>query len=363
MKLRLKTATLQEMMTKVVKGATNNKIIPLTGLLSISLSGGTLSVTTTDAVNFFTIVESPVEGEDFSVVVKVDLFSKLVAKTTSDFITLELEGNSLSVTGNGTYKIDLPLDEEGQPIKFPGYSFNEDSAEKGTIKLASIKSAILANKPALAVTMEAPHLTGYYCTPNSIVSADSFNICVNSVKTFNKTVLMASIVFDLLAMSDSEDISYAFDESRILFTTPKMRLIAKPMNGVEEYPIEAVQGFAGCEFPSSCVLPKTLLINVLDRLSLFISDFDVNGVYLTFTTDGVRVASTKNTASELIPYQSSENFAPFTCLAGVDSFKKQIQARSGETVTMHYGIPDAIKLVDNNVVQIVALLEDDRTEE
>lgn len=365
MKLRLKTSTMHEMVTKVTKGATNNKMIPLTGLLSIVLNSGSLRMTTTDAVNFFTIMEAPVEGEDFAVVVKVDLFSKLVSKTTSDFITLELDGNTLKFTGNGTYKIDLPLDEEGRLIKFPECSLGEGEHEKGLIKLSTVKSAILSNKPALATTMEAPYLTGYYCTPDSIISADRLNICVNTVKTFPKNVLISSIVFDLLAMSDSEDISYEFnfDKDQVLFTTPKMCLMAKLMKGVEEYPVEPIQGFMECEFPSSCVLPKTFLVNVLDRLSLFISDFDVNGVYLTFTTDGLRIASTKHTASELIPYQSSNNFTPFTCLACVDSFKKQIQARSGETVTLYYGIPDVIKLVDNNVVQILALLEDDRVED
>ena len=40
--------------------------------------------------------------------------------------------------------------------------------------------------------------------------------------------------------------------------------------------------------------------------------------------------------------------------------KKQISARTGEVVHLYYGDPSALKIVDNNVIQVVALLEDDR---
>ena len=362
MKLRIKTTILQEMVNKAIKCSTGNKMIPLTSLMSIVAQDGKISITTSDAVNFFTLSETAEVLEPFSVVVKVELFSKLVAKTTSEFITLELDGSSLSFTGNGTYKIELPLDEEGQLIVFPSTDFESES-QKGSIKLATIKSIILANKPALAVSMEAPHLTGYYCDTNKVISADSFNICINSVKTFPENVLIAPIVFDLLSMSDTEDIAYEYTKDIIVFTTPKMRLYARTMKGIENYPVEAVENFATTVFPSNCSLPKTMFLNVLDRLSLFISDFDTNGVYIDFTKDGAKVFSTRNNATELIPYQGSEDFAPFTCLVQIDSLKKQISARTGEVVNVHYGIDGALKLVDNNITQIIALIDDEDVEE
>ena len=46
-----------------------------------------------------------------NVEVQAELFSKLVAKTTTETITLTLKESSLEVKGNGTYNIELPLDE------------------------------------------------------------------------------------------------------------------------------------------------------------------------------------------------------------------------------------------------------------
>ena len=179
MKFTVKTETLKQMVTKASKASINNKMIPLTGLMNISLQDGKLSITTSDAVNFLTITEPDITGDNFSVVVMTELFSKLVSKTTSDSIVLTFENNILTFTGNGTYKIDLPLNEEGELIVYPTIPTPTDNVINGIIKLSTIKNVILANKPSLAVTLEAPFLTGYFCNKDTIVSADSFNICIN----------------------------------------------------------------------------------------------------------------------------------------------------------------------------------------
>lgn len=358
MKFTIKTDLLKQMVTKAAKASINNKMIPLTGLMNIELKDGNLNITTSDAVNFFTITEPNIVGDNFAVVVMTELFSKLVSKTTSENVVLDFTNNSLTFTGNGTYKIDLPLDEEGELIKYPVITEPTEGTTAGIIKLSSIKSIILSNKPSLAVTLEAPYLTGYYCNEDMIVSADSFNICINKIKTFPRSVLIAPIVFDLLSMAEAEDINFVYTDTTIVFTTPKLKLISKNMVGKEEYPIKAISEYMNNEFPSNCTLPKTALLNVLDRLSLFISDFDIDGVYMNFTAEGVRITSNKGSASELIPYQSSNNFAPFTCLAGVEALKKQVSARTGELVNVYYGVPTVLKLVDNNVIQVVALLDD-----
>ena len=359
-----KTSVMKDMIAKAKKGASNNKMIPLTGFIHISLNSNVLKMTTTDSINYLTIIEDKVEGENFDVVVKADLFSSIVSKTSSENIKLKFDGASLTFTGNGTYKIDLPLDENGEPITYPNFRVDfGDNCRKGTIKTSVIKNVILSNKPSLAVTMDAPHLTGYYCTDDCVISADSFSICINKVPTFNETVLVSPTVFELLNMCSCDDIEFSITGDKILFKTPKLELYGTLMPDVDDYPVEPIRNYETFEFPSNCVLPKTALINVIDRLSLFIGDNDINGIYLTFTTDGVKIECDKSKAIETIPYQGSENFKPFTCFAEVDALKKQISARTGEVVHFYYGFDKAIKILDGNVTQIVALLEDTRVKE
>jgi len=361
MKLKLKTLKMQEMVSKAIKGASNNKMIPITGLMAIELKDNVLTLTTTDASNYVKIIEKQVEGDNFYIVVQTDTFSKLVAKTTVEFITLTLKENQLEVHGNGKYSIELPLDEEGKLIKFPEYKFNHD-AEKNVINLTTIKSILGANKAALAETMEVPCYTGYYFGEDSVVTTDTFKICHNAIKVLQETVLLPSELITLLSIMTDEKITVQQADGKILFTTENCVIYGTDLDGIDDFAVEAITGFVQSEFNSMCKLPKAALLAVLDRLMLFVTNYDKNGVYITFTAEGVLISSKRLTGSELIKYQGSENFQPYTCCADIQMLKSQIAAQDGELVELYYGHEKAIKMVSGKITQIVALLEDDRAD-
>ena len=101
MKLTVNTQTLQTMVVKSMKGASCNKMIPLTSLMAIELKDNRLSLITTDATNYLYVSETKVEGDDFYVVVQADMFSKLISRLTCEKVKLELSDNVLKVKGNG----------------------------------------------------------------------------------------------------------------------------------------------------------------------------------------------------------------------------------------------------------------------
>ena len=358
MKLKLKTLKLQEMVSKAIKGASNNKMIPITGLMAIVLKKGVLTLITTDATNTLKVMEKDIEGDDFYIVVQADIFSKLVAKITTETITLTLKENSLEVKGNGTYSIELPLDEEGQLIKFPEYKFDTE-VEKSEINLSTVKVLLNANKAALAQTMEIPCLTGYYFD-DKVITTDTFKVCSTDIKVFPHKVLLPAELMELLDLMDEEKITVQVSGNKILFSTNNVVVFGSQLEGIEDYPAEAIQAYLDQEFTSMCKLPKSALLNVLDRLSLFVSTYDKNGVYLTFNNEGVLFSSKKSNGTELIKYQGSENFQPFTCCADIELLKSQISAQDGEVVELWYGHEKAIKMTSGKITQIVALLEDDR---
>lgn len=362
MQLKLKTVKLQEMVAKAIKGASNNKMIPITSLMAIELKKNKLTLTTTDATNYLKVIEDKVDGEDFYVVVPVEVFSKLVARTSVENIILTLKDNELHVKGNGTYSIELTLDEEGKHIKYPEYKF-DSKAKPSTINLSTIKTLLNANKSALAVTMESPSLTGYYCDEKRVISTDTFKVCNTDIPLFTEKVLVSPELMDLLALMTEEKITVQSSGSKMLFTTSNMIVYGVQLDGIEDYPVEAIDNFLNTEFISKCKLPKSTLLAVLDRLSLFVSDYDKNGVYLDFSKDGLAISSKKSTGTELIKYQGSDNFQPYTCCADIQLLTSQIKAQDTEIVELWYGQEVAIKMTSGKVTQIVALLEDDRLTE
>ena len=360
MKLTITTNTLQNLVSKAMKGASNNKMIPLTGLMAIQLKDHELTLITTDATNYLYVRESKVEGDDFYVVIQAEMFSKLIARLTCEKVSLELKDNVLLVSGNGKYSIELPLDEEGELIKYPDplAAFGNGGTEEN-VNLSTVKLILNTAKSALADTLEVPCYTGYY-TGNNVVATDTYKICGINIKLWDEPALISPEMMSLLDIFTDEKIAVIRKENVMVFESQNCTLYGTLMDSIDDYQIEAINGLLEQDFESSCKLAKAQLLQLLDRLSLFVSPYDKNGIYLTFTRDGLQIESKQANSTETIPYAESNNFHDFTCCVDIEMFHSQVKANTGDGITIHYGEDNAIKLTDGNVTQVVALLEDDR---
>lgn len=357
MKLTIKTQKFQEMVAKAAKGASENKLLPITSMMAIELKSNKLTLTTTDTANTLKIIADKIQGDDFYVVVPVDVFSKLVAKTTVETITLTLKENSLEVKGNGVYNIALPMDEEGL-VRFPEYSFSKRGVVQRSLNLTSIKNILNINKAAIAKTIETPCLCGYYIGERVLTTNETV-ICFNDMNLLGIDVLISPTTMELLALSPQEKIDCYYRDGWFLFETPEMILHGAEHDDKQLFPVEDITSYLSQDFDSSCALPKALVQNVIDRLALFIEPYDKNGVYLTFTPEGLRISNKQSKSSELISYIESQDFKPFQCYIDINLLKSQIDAIPEEKFSLYYGHPAAVQLKCGKITQIIALLEDE----
>lgn len=358
--MTIRTSTLQSMVAKAMKGASCNKMIPLTGLMAIELVDNTLTLTTTDATNYLYIREDKVDGDDFYVVVQADMFAKLISKLTCEKVNLELKDNVLTVKGNGKYSIELPLDEEGELIKFPNPLDNATSnGVEYTVNLSTIKLILATAKSALADTLEVPCYTGYY-VGDKVVATDTYKICGINIKLWDEPTLISPEMMSLLDIFTDEHITAVREGNTMIFESDSCTVYGTLMDSIDDYQIEAIEGLLSQDFDSSCKVTKSALLQLLDRLALFVSPYDKNGIYLTFTREGLQIESKQANSVETIPYAESTNFHDFTCCVDIEMLHSQVKANTGDGITLHYGEENAIKITDGNVVQVVALLEDDR---
>lgn len=360
MKLTINTETLKTLLTKAVRGCSNNKLIPITSMICISAVGKKVQLVTTDATNYLYVSgEALKEESDFYVTIQVDTFSKLIQKMTCENVSLEIKDGVLVVSGNGTYKIELPLDENGNPVKFPDPVKDLDYHDvEATITKPIIDSIINTAKSALATTLEVPCYTGYYMG-DKVITTDTYKICGMDIDIFNVPKLLSSEAVDLLTVMTDNDVNiYEHDNNVLVFADSGEVLYTKEMAGIEDFQVEAITELLESEFDSVCKFPKSSIIPMLDRLSLFVGTYDKGAVILTFTKDGLMVSSKADSGQEIIPYTDIENFKEFTCLVDVEMLQSQIKAQVGDMVTLYYGKENAIKMVDGNVTQIIALLED-----
>lgn len=366
MKLTINAEKLKEMVSRSIRGVGNNKLIPLTSLMAIEVKDNKLTLITTDATNYLYIIEDKVVADDFYAVVDANIFSKLVSKMTCENISLEIKSGIwvLEVTGNGNYKIELPLDENGEPIKYPDpYSDKLSNAtEVGIVNRTTMQVILETIKPALAVTLENPCYTGYY-VGDSVVATDTYKIASMGVKLFDSEAkLISAELFDLLAVMTEEKITVRMCNDDVLFVTSNCIVCGKFMEGIEDYAIDAIMGLVETEFTSFCAVPKNALIQLLERLSLFVGPYDKNEIYLTFTKEGLQVSSKAANGIEIIAYTASSDFKDFTCSVDIQMLLQEVKSIQNDVIELYYGEDNAIKITDGNITIVVALLEDDSEE-
>ena len=363
----MNTAAFQGMVAKSVKGASGNNNLYMTQLMCIRLNNNVLTLITSDGSNFLYVQQDKVAGDDFEVVVPADKFSKLISKLTCDEVTLEVkestsgELDKLIVKGNGKYVIELPYDEEGELVEYPD-PIEEDADESWSvtdINLSTVHLMLSTAKAALMLGTEALCYTGYY-VGERIVTTDTYKICGIDIKLFDEPKLIPTELMDLLDLMTEENVNVKYNEDTFIFSTNTVTVYGHTLEGIDDFQIDAIGSLLDEQFTSSCTIEKSKLLQMLDRISLFVDVFDKNSVYLTFTKDGLEVSSKKDSGAETIPYKDSENFTDFTCCLDIELFKTQVKAHQSEAIEVLYGKENSIKFVDGNVKQILALADDDR---
>lgn len=357
--MKVTTSRIKEAVNKAIKGASFNNLIPLTSMLGIKISDGNMRLLTTDMTNNLCVIIDKVAGDDMDITVDADKFGKLISKITSDDIELTVNDSVLVVKGNGTYKISLVTDEEGL-VSFPDITIEGDCENE--VKLSSIMSAYNINRTALAKTLEQPALIGYYCA-DKVITTDSNVITFNDFNMMgtDEPALISAQMMQLLTLNKQENIKWTFDKDTKEFTfiSDDVIITGPMLEGIEDFPAEAISAYLDEAFPSSCKVPKELLLSVLDRLALFIEPYDKNGAYFTFGRKGITIHSKKDASTEVINYVESKDFEPFTCLVDIPMLKEQIQANPEDTIKLYYGNENALKIECGKVTQVIALLEDE----
>ena len=175
-------------------------------------------------------------------------------------------------------------------------------------------------------------------------------------KTFDLIELIKGVIQRCNVMTE-EKISVTLKDNILVFNTNECCVYGPVLDGIDDFAVEPITQLLESEFESMCKIPKSSLLQLLDRLALFVGTYDNNGILLTFTEQGLQVSSKASNGVELIPFMESNNFKDFTCFIDIDMLQSQIKAQVSDAITMYYGSDKAIKMTDGNITQIVATLD------
>lgn len=352
--MKIKTEQLKELMAKAIKGASNHKLLPITGFVMIKNEKKKFTLTTTDGVNILEVSADNAEGKDLYAVVVAELFNKLIARTSTEYVNLEVTKKGLEVKGNGVYIFDMPLDEEGKVVSI---SIPEIiSKESKQVDLEDIKGVLYSNKSAIAETFEVPCLTGYYSDSTGVITSDGLKICNTNNKIFNESALISTELMDLLSVFDTDDILLSVQDNLVLFSSKRINVYGKLMSEVEDYPVKDIKEYFTIKFENEVKLNKNKVLEVLDRLSIFTEGYDKSVLQFNFEDSELVILDKDNTICEKIKYESLEGKAGnFACNVDITLLTPQIKALDSEVFTIHYGLENAIMMTTPNIKQIISL--------
>lgn len=335
-------------------------MMPLTSLIGIEYLDDNLILTTADGSNQFKVSSTEVQlgitekQPNFYTIVNADTFSKLVGKTTKEFIKLENKENYLEVVGNGSYKLEIAINEEGEMVRFP--EIQNIDVEPFTISTQLLQEAINTAKASVAKTMEVPYLTGYYISDKTI-STDRQLVFQSNVGLSKEPLLISSEMAELLLLVDSGDINVLHKDNNLIFFNQSFKIAGKELEGKETYPVSQISNLIDSSYENTVKVNKQELLNVLDRMSLFVTEYDKNGIFLNFTSNQLCIKSQKSNAIESINYIDNKLANIFECLVDIEMLKSQVETISTDIVEMYYGQEKSIKILDGNCVHIISLLD------
>lgn len=363
MKVTINTEKLKSMVSRALRGVGNNKLIPITQLINVSVSNNELKLITTDATNYLYIIDM-MEADDFDVTVSADIFGKLISKMTSENVTLEVKDGILEVKGNGTYTIELPLDENGEAIKYPNpvADIDESKYKESQVSLSVIRTIIDAIGPSLATTLELPIITNYYVGEKT-VATDRYKIACLDNQIIDTQLIISSIYMNLLdVMTTTTDrIKVLTDENTIISMSGDCIVYGKLADTVNDYPYDSIINLLNTDIDDVCSIKKAELLNLLDRMSLFTNDITSRSTPITikFGADEVTITNKSGKSSEAIKYADDKVHEIFECVINIELLTSQVKAYSGDVIEVHYGNDNLLKFVDGSIIQIVALYSED----
>lgn len=338
-KVTLQTAILKDLVAKAVKGSTMNPVIPLSCFMQVKVRDGVLYIRTTDNINFVTTKKEVENTPNFEIVVESKQFSAIISKLSSEYTSLIMDGNALVIeAGNGKFNMALSVDSDGSNIKFPEPEFTPIGGSK-LITPTEMKAILSYNKVNKADSREMPAIFNYYVDNECVISTNKTKACASAISFTEQPACIPPNLMDLLpTVMDESGITIQENEDSILASSTIGTVYGKKClpADVEVFPAAGAKSLFSQNATVEVSVPKQDLLNVLDRMLLFVDTLQYFRVDVTFTKDTLKIYDVNSKSMETIQLLPNEleEFEPITLPLDAKEFYSQVSTIVPAVVTI-----------------------------
>lgn len=359
MNLKLNTESLKTAVSKVSKGAGNLSMLTITSCLTIEANEGDVVFTTTTNSRNLEVRIKDVTSKDnkFFACTDCDLFTKLVSKTETDTVNLEVTENALVYTGNGVYNLALIQDEEGSMVHIP--TIEVDAIDEIEVSAEQLKQLLTWNKLCVAKTLEEPIFTGYCVKDNRVFTYDNNSACVSNIKLNGVNMLIPNGMVELFSLFEDKTVKVKTTNNKVMFSTSDVTITGALLEGFDLYPTDQLAELAeGKEFSNAIKVQTSKFMSLIDRMSLFATN-DKNTISISFAKDKMIIADSDKSAGEQIAYTSKNDVELFEVNVDLRDIKKIVNEVATEEISMLYGSEVGLCVYSDNARYIVPLVRED----
>lgn len=369
MELKIKTARMKEEIANASKGSGKISNIRITEAIGIEAKDGNVIFTTTDNATNLTVrmLDAVDKNIEFYACTDSDILSKLVAKTDSEYIKLSLKEGYLQFEGNGVYNLPLIIEpEDGSLCRIAPIPVNRNNEYFITKKDAD--KLLQYNKFSVSKSIVVPYLMGY-CLKDG--KAYSFNSETSTATLSNLEIskdifaLIPQTIINLLASIKDEKFKMYVDENKVSFESTNIRIDGTLMEDLEKFPVQDLDATINSDevFVSKVKVNKAELINVLDRIGLFVENDDEGFIGLSFTEDGLLISNKKSSGVEKVLYVESELKMPVAKEVDIRDIRGVLSTLSGEAATISFGDMIGLRFEENGNYHLIAQSDSEQDDE
>lgn len=361
----LEREILKNICSKIVPAISHSDINETSELLELTVHNNVLTLYVSSDIYTLKIVEKlDSETKDFTATIQAPTFLKLISQTTSEKIGLDVEGNALKVSGNGTYTFPLIYNDDVL-VSIPKYTVDVVTKEFN-IKNKILQSILQYNSKYIdKKTFNSPLQRLYYVDGDGCLTFIS-GACVNNFKLDNDLrILLDDRCVKLFSLFKNEDIKLTLGmrnnnsktQTVVSLTTDDIKLtmiLPEDMSIIDKFPCEAIRKLATTDYDNVVTLDSSKLQQSLNRLSLF-RDTN-NKAYLTFTfdTNNVSIQDINKENVETINYEDGSKIEkPYELIVDADEFKQALSCVPNLYLSLSFGNGRSFMLQREGVTIIV----------
>ena len=361
----LRTEDIRSICSDILAAVDSNVLSKITETLEIIVKDGFLKMNVTNS-EYYATVTLPISDTsiDMHATVNADVFLKLVARTTTDTIQLEVEENILKVKANGDYKI--PLIYEGQELlNLPEIKINNETNtfDIDTKVLASIMNYNSKELQKGFVTLPVQKL--YYIDEQGAITFTT-GACVNDFTLNNPIkILLTQKLVNLFKIFKEPTVKFTIGQdmdnniiqTKVKFETSSfciVSIIPSDQSMIDSVPVNAIRNRAHEDYDYTVVLDKYQLLQTIDRLLLFSSNTLKLYSKFEFNIDSVKIYDVQQDNFEEIHYANSTMISqPYEAILDLIDIKNTFNNFRDQYINIRFGNNEAIVVNSQNIYVVI----------